>query len=101
MEARDLIDRMERQATFVLDREDLPKLLDIADTIRADDTRLSGWIRILSIGGRLVIQEETPEGEIVLRRLASRQDAEDFVERRLADYDRMWDGCGCRIDYHG
>ena len=23
-----------------------------------------------------------------------------FVEDRLTDYERMWDGCGCKIDYH-
>jgi hypothetical protein len=22
------------------------------------------------------------------------------VQRRLEQYERMWDGCGCRIDYY-
>jgi hypothetical protein len=101
MESRDLIDRIEKQAILPLDRGDLPKLLEEADTIRADDTRLAGWIRVLSVDGLIVIQEETPDGEILLRRFDSQASAERFVERRLADYERMWDGCGCRIDYHG
>jgi hypothetical protein len=101
MEAQELIDRMERQTILTLDREDLPKLLEVAETLRADDTRLAGWIRILSIDGHVAVQEETPEGEVLLRGLVSREAAEGFVERRLADYERMWDGCGCRIDYHG
>jgi hypothetical protein len=101
MESRNLIARIEEQGILPLDREDLPKLLEEADTIRADDTRLAGWIRVLSIDGRIVIQEETPDGEVLLRRVDSPASAERFVERRLADYERMWDGCGCRIDYRG
>ena len=99
MEARVLIDQIQEQEIVSLDPEDLPKLLAVADTIRADDTCLAGWIRILSIEGRLLVQEQTPAGEVLLRRLASREGAERFVERRLADYERMWDGCGCKIDY--
>jgi hypothetical protein len=99
MEARDLIEQIEKQEILPLDREDLPKLLEVADTIQADDTCLAGWIRILSIDGHVAVQEQTPDGEILLRRLASREAAERFVERRLADYERMWDGCGCKIDY--
>jgi hypothetical protein len=100
MEIRELIEQMEGRAVLSLDREVLPKLLDAADTIRADDTGLAGWIRILSIDGRVLVQEQTPGGAILLRRLASRETAERFVDRRLASYERMWDGCGCRIDYH-
>ena len=56
---------------------------------------------MLSVDGHIVIQEETPNGEVLLRRLDSRASAEQFVEGWLADYERMWDGCGCKIDYHG
>jgi hypothetical protein len=100
MESRDLIEQTEKRQIVSLDPEDLPKFLAVADTIRADDTCLAGWIRILSVDGRIVVQEQTPEGEVLLRRYDSREAAERFVERRLADYERMWDGCGCKIDYH-
>ena len=100
MESRDLIGQIERQEIVSLDPEDLPKLLAVADTIRADDTCLAGWIRILSIEGRLLVQEQTPAGEVLLRKHDSREAAERFVERRLTDYERMWDGCGCKIHYH-
>ncbi|MCG6928326.1 MAG: hypothetical protein LJF30_23825 [Acidobacteria bacterium] len=99
MEIRELIEQIERQAIVSLDREELSKLLAVADTIRADDTGLAGWIRVLLIDGRVAVQEQTTDGEILLRRLVSRDAAEQFVDRRLADYERMWDGCGCRIDY--
>jgi hypothetical protein len=101
VDPRDLIEGVEERKVLSLGPGDLPRLLEITETIRAEDTRLSGWIRILSLNGRVLLQEETPDGEVLLRRLASRTSAERFVERRLADYERMWDGCGCRIDYHG
>ncbi|MGD8895608.1 MAG: hypothetical protein PVJ73_06200 [Acidobacteriota bacterium] len=100
MKPRDLIDQMDSRAVLTLEREDLPRLLEVAETIRADDTGLSGWIRILSIDGRVAVQEQTPDGEVLLRRLASRETAERFVDGRLASYERMWDGCGCKIEYH-
>lgn len=86
-------------AIVALDGEALPELLDAAEVIRANDTCVAGWIRILRIEGRFVVQAQTPEGEILLRRLLSREAAERFVEDRLQSYERMWDGCGCTIDY--
>lgn len=99
MDTRALIEGIEESGVVSLDPDRLPGLLEVAVTLRAEDTRLAGWIRILRIEGRVVVQEETPEGEVLLRGLASRGAAEGFVDRRVSDYERMWDGCGCRIDY--
>ena len=100
MEVRELVEQIEQQAIIALDGEVLPDLLEAAEVIRADDTCVAGWIRILRIGGHFIVQEQTPEGEILVRRLNSREIAERFVEGRLSDYERMWDGCGCKIEYH-
>jgi hypothetical protein len=100
MDTRDLIEKIQKSVVVSLDPERLPGLLEATETLRADDTRLSGWIRILRLDGQIVLQEETPDGEVLLRGLASREAAEQLVDQRLSDYERMWDGCGCRIDYH-
>ena len=100
MEIRELVAQLEERAIFALDREALPVLLEATEVIRADDTCVAGWIRILRINDHFAVQEQTPDGEILLRRLISREAAERFVEDRLNDYERMWDGCGCKIDYH-
>lgn len=100
MEVRELVVEIEQQAIIAFDGEALPELLEAAEVIRADDTCVAGWIRILRIGGHFAVQEQTPDGEILVRRLISREAAERFVEDRLNDYERMWDGCGCKIDYH-
>ncbi len=100
MEVRELVAQFEERAIIALDGEALPVLLEAADVIRADDTCVAGWIRILRINDHFAVQEQTPDGEILVRRLISREAAERFVEDRLNDYERMWDGCGCKIDYH-
>ncbi len=100
MEVRELVTQFEERTFIVLDGEALPDLLEAAEVIRADDTCVAGWIRILCINDHFAVQEQTPDGEILVRRLISRKAAESFVEDRLYDYERMWDGCGCKIDYH-
>ena len=100
MKVGGLVEQIEQQAIIVLDGETLSELLDAAEVIRADNTSVSGWIRILRIDRHFVVQEQTPRGEILVRRLNSRKAAERFIEDRLKDYERMWDGCGCKIDYH-
>ncbi len=99
MESTEVIRQIKKLAILALDRKDLEKLLDDSDTIRADDTCVAGWIRILTLGGHVLVQEEAPEGDVLIRRFDSHETAERFVEQRLATYERMWDGCGCKIDY--
>jgi hypothetical protein len=45
------------------------------------------------------VQESDPEGTVYLRAMADREAAEAFVSDRLATYERMWDGCGCKVHY--
>jgi hypothetical protein len=100
MGARALIAQIEERAIIAFDGEELSEFLEAAEVIRADDTCVAGWIRILRVNDHFAVQEQTPDGEVLVRRLDSREAAERFVEHRLKDYERMWDGCGCKIDYH-
>ena len=95
-----MIAQIEDAAIVALDAEALPGLLEMADVIREDDTCVAGWIRILLINEIFAVQEQTSDGEILVRKLVSREAAEHFVEDRLNVYERMWDGCGCKVDYH-
>jgi hypothetical protein len=72
--------------------EDLGVLLDRADAVHEDDTAIAGRIRTLSLGGRILVQERTPDGDHFVRGLGSAAAAVRFVGSRLASYERMWDG---------
>ena len=98
MKPQELREQIERQAIIALDGEMLPELLAEVEIIRADDTCVGGWIRILAIGEHFVVQEKVPDGDVLIRRLYSREAAERFVEHRLNAYQPLWDGCACKMD---
>jgi hypothetical protein len=54
----------------------------------------------MSYNGRTFTQELTLKNEVALRGFESLQKAQEFVTDRLAVYEKMWDGCGCKVDYY-
>ena len=63
------------------------------------DTRMKGNIYLLRKEDRCFIAESPDQDTIAMREVESLEAGETFVQKRLDTYDRMWDGCGCRIDY--
>ncbi|MCG6950407.1 MAG: hypothetical protein LJE93_15940 [Acidobacteria bacterium] len=99
MNGHELVAKLQSPAPIPVDRENLVNLLETAEVLRQDNTCVAGWIRILSVDGAILVQEETPDGNALARRMASIEDANSFVDNRLGTYERMWDGCGCKINY--
>jgi uncharacterized lipoprotein YehR (DUF1307 family) len=54
----------------------------------------------LKIDGDLLLQEKTTKDEFLIRRMKSKEEAEELIKHRLEIYNRMWDGCGCRVNYY-
>jgi len=96
-----LVARLDAEQVLRIERPELDALLDRAALLRHEDTRLAGDLRILDLDGTILLQEQTPRGELLLRRLASSAEAHALADDRLATYERMWDGCGCKVDYFG
>lgn len=86
-------------AVLLIDDAALAALLAEAIAVREQDTLISGPIRVLELHEAVIVQEQTPDGQALVRRLDSRETADAFVDDRLATYDRMWDGCGCTVRY--
>ncbi len=59
---------------------------------------LQGLLQRLQSGGPISLP--TGEWESVEGNFEDLEAARRFVEDRMETYERMWDGCGCRIDYH-
>ena len=92
--------RWKGRSIVVLRADELSELIESAELLREDDTCIAEKIRILRVDDRILVQEQVPETKkVILRELPSREEANRFVEDRLSTYDRMWDGCGCKIDY--
>ena len=99
MNTSELMRKLSSTGPTAIDRETLAGLLEAAEVHRQDDTCIAGMIRILSVDGVVMVQEETPDRVVLTRRMATREAAEAFVNDRLEIYERMWDGCGCKINY--
>jgi hypothetical protein len=56
------------------------------------DTGLAGQLRIGRFAGRLVAVEEAGPDLIAIRGFATQRAADQFVKKRLDQYDRLWDG---------
>jgi hypothetical protein len=78
---------------------ELERLLARARPLRDPVDTLTGPLRLLELDGALLVQETTDRGEHVVREIPDRDTAERLIEDRIDSYERMWDGCGCKIDY--
>lgn len=78
-----------------LEPAEVAGVLDSGRVLSETDTHLTGLLRLLELPGfpgeRWILEQDLKRRP-VLRRLAPDQDADAFIEQRLAAYDRMWDG---------
>ena len=99
MDAQTLMDRLETGATVLLSCDEWDALRNTFEVIEEHDTRLSGMLRLVRSPAGLAAVEQPGPDQRVVRPLADMTAARAFVTDRLETYDRMWDGCGCKIDY--
>lgn len=102
MTAKLLLNKLKRKNIVILPEETLDDILKIngLKIIREDDTHISDQIRILKINSVIILQERTTKHELSLRKLKSIEEANKVVNDRLETYEKMWDGCGCKVDYY-
>ena len=102
MTAKLLLNKLKRKKIVILPEETLDDILKIngLKIIRENDTHISDHIRILEINSVIILQERTTKHELSLRKLKSIEEANKVVNDRLETYEKMWDGCGCKVDYY-
>ncbi|MGB5530902.1 MAG: hypothetical protein WBQ32_13120 [Ignavibacteriaceae bacterium] len=84
----------------IVKQDNLKELLFQSKIIIEKDTHISDKIRLLKLDDDLIIQEKTTKDELIIRIVKTKNEAEDFIKQRLEIYDRMWDGCGCKVEYY-
>jgi hypothetical protein len=65
------------------------------------ETQLAGELLIVRSGEDLMAVEAPSRDARVARLLGDEAAARSFVEKRMEEYERMWDGCGVKVDYFG
>lgn len=85
---------------LVISDDQFRELMLESKVIAEKETYISDKIRIISLNDFIFIQETTNKQELLVRRMKNLSKAEDLVTQRLDIYDKMWDGCGCKVDYY-
>jgi hypothetical protein len=100
MKIDEIIEKLKKQKPLILPLNNLDEILNQVLVIEDKDTLMSDHIRILKWNENILIQEVTSKNELSIRIVESVEDANRFVNERMETYERMWDGCGCRVNYY-
>ena len=100
MKTEELARRLETEHVVCLTADAWAALADGIEEVERHSTGVAGDLLIVRVESHLAAVEEPSSGERVLRRLADADEAGEFVRQRLEQYERMWDGCGCMVDYY-
>ena len=95
-----IISKIKKKKYSSISNEDLNELISQSKIIIEKDTYISDKIRLLKINNELIIQEKSTKDELLIRSTKSQKEAEEFINQRLEIYEKMWDGCGCRVEYY-
>ena len=100
MNIESLIKKAKKNKYVIISRNQLNNLLSYSKLIQEKESQISGKIRLLKFNGELLIQEKTDKDELLIRLMKTKEEADYFIKERLEIYDKMWDGCGCKVDYY-
>jgi hypothetical protein len=101
MTAEGLMDRLSGGGTVPLTAEEWEGVAEAFPVEERFQTQLAGELLIVKVGEKLAAVEAPSKGARVARLLGGPDDARAFVAKRMDEYERMWDGCGVKVDYFG
>jgi len=101
MTVKQLCRRLEAERIVPLTAAAWAAIANEFEQIERHDTLVAGDLLIVRTDAGLAAVEEPSSAERVVRLLDSADAAKAFVQQRLELYERMWDGCGCKVDYFG
>ena len=96
----EIFEQFQSQEVVFLPGEKLPQLLQSGEILVETDTLMSDFIRLIKFQNKYIIQEKSPKNEVLLRLFSDENTARIFLAERLIIYEKMWDGCGCKINYY-
>ena len=91
---------MEAGGTVPLSRQEWEAVADSFPVVERHNTQLAGDLLIVELGDGFGAVEAPSREARVARALGGLEDVRRFVEKRMEEYERMWDGCGVKVDYY-
>lgn len=99
MTAKEFRERVRLGGTVPLSSKDWRELAPHFPVVERHDTQLAGDLLIVRLDGEYASIEQPSRDARVARLLVGMDEVRAFVEKRLSEYERMWDGCGVKVDY--
>jgi hypothetical protein len=100
MNTEAIISSAKKKKYLIISEPELNELLSQSNIIIEENTYISDKIRLLQFEDELIIQEKTTKNEYLIRVMKTKKEAEELIKQRLEIYDKMWDGCGCKVEYY-
>lgn len=101
-ETASLTHRIPKDGALAVGADEVDALREESQKIREVDTRFNGVIEVFQTAdGEYILAEQTLQRQPVIRKVGSPAQADELIRSRLEVYDRMWDGCGCTVDFFG
>ena len=100
MDNQDIVNNLQLKNVLRIEKKEADESITCKKPIKEVDTQFVGKIVLLEIGNNLIAKEEDGNGSIYLRIINTIENFDAFTQDRLSVYDRMWDGCGCKVDYN-
>ena len=97
---RQIIRDLQNRPYVIIPSNELQRFLDEVEILDETDTCMSDFLRIVAYDGHVLVQELSPKDEVIIRPMNSIESARKFIAGRMDIYEKMWDGCGCRVNYY-
>lgn len=100
MKLEELQERVRLGGTVPLSAREWEEVASHFPVVERHPTQLAGELLIVRFQDQLAAVESPSRDARVIRLLGGADEARAFVDRRLEEYERMWDGCGVKVDYY-
>ena len=98
MTIESFLQALEGGSTVPLTAGDWDELAPSFSVVSRHATQLAGDLLIVESRHGLVAVESPSRDARVARLLGGPDAADAFVQKRMEEYERMWDGCGVKVD---
>lgn len=100
MTEKEFAEKVEAGGTVPLSREEWESVAPAFEVVERHNTQLAGDLLVIRVGETLAALESPSREARVARLLGGEEEARAFVQKRLDEYERMWDGCGVKVEYY-
>jgi hypothetical protein len=100
MKIEEFLEKLAAGGPVPLSAEEWEALSPSFPEVERHNTQLAGDLIITRMGEKHMAVESPSRDARVARLLGSAEEARTFVAKRMEEYERMWDGCGVKVEYY-